>query len=236
MNKLYPVKTQDGSFTLYSEKYDEHYHSRRSGAFDETMHKHVIPAIDHILERDPEVISILDICFGLGYNTIATLYYLDQKGYMGDVEIYSPELDEELVRSLHLLPYPIELLAYLPVINQLSRQLHFNNEFMNITILIGDAVEIVRDTVKKFDIVYQDAFSKKNNPELWSEAYFGDIFNLLNEDGILTTYSQAKGIRKIMKAVGFSLYEHDFPKTFPVRPGTLAVKHGKLPLNEIDLG
>jgi tRNA U34 5-methylaminomethyl-2-thiouridine-forming methyltransferase MnmC len=236
MNPLYPVKTRDGSFTLYSEKYAEHYHSRQSGAYNETMHKHVIPAIDHILKNDPAVISILDICFGLGYNTIATLYYLDQKGYRGDVEIYSPELDEELVRSLALLPYPKELLSYLPVIHLLSRQLHLNTEFLNITVLIGDAVAIVRDTAKKFDIVYQDAFSRKNNPELWSEAYFADLFNLLNDGGILTTYSRSKGVRKIMKACGFTLYAHDFPKTLSVRPGTLAVKNATLPLDELDLG
>lgn len=236
MNRRYPVKTRDGSFTLYSQQYDEHYHSRRSGAFDETMHKHVIPAIDHILQSDPDVITILDICFGLGYNTIATLYYLDQKGYRGDVEIFSPELDADLVRSLTGLPYPEPLLAYLPVISQIAHNFHFNNAYMNITVLIGDAVEIVKDTRKKFDIVYQDAFSKKNNPELWSEAYFSALFNLLNDNGIMTTYSQARGIRKTLKGCGFSVYEHDFPKDSPIRPGTLAVKHGTLPLTELELG
>ncbi len=233
MNRLYPVKTRDGSFTLFSEKYKEHYHSLKSGAFDESMQKHVIPAVDHILKSDPEVITILDICFGLGYNTLATLYYLDQKGYMGDVEIYSPELDEALVRSLNLLPYPKELLSYLPVLSLISRQLYINTEYLNITVLIGDAVQMVKDTVKKFDIVYQDAFSSKNNPELWSAEYFTDIYNLLNDGGILTTYSQARGIRKSMQAAGLVLYEHDFPKSSPVRPGTLAVKNTTLNLEPL---
>lgn len=235
MNKYIPIRTKDGSFTLFSTKYDEHYHSVKSGAFSETLFKHVVPAIDHVLEKNPDVIKILDICFGLGYNTITTLYYLDKKKYMGDVEIYSLELDEELIHSLTLMPYPQELLAYLPIISKISKDYHFNNEFLNITVLIADAFEAVKDSSKKFDIIYQDAFSRKNNPELWSEEYFGYLYNLLNDNGIMTTYTQSKGIRKILKKCGFKLYEHYFEQPSLIRAGTLAIKNGKLPLDEIGL-
>ena len=41
------VLTKDGSFSAYSEQYDEHYHSINDGALNETLHKHIVP--DYIL-------------------------------------------------------------------------------------------------------------------------------------------------------------------------------------------
>ena len=65
------VQSEDGSFTAYSKEFDEHYHSTKDGALQESLQKHVIPALYHV--KDKEQISILDICFGLGFNTLATL-------------------------------------------------------------------------------------------------------------------------------------------------------------------
>ena len=38
------VTTQDGSHTLYSEKYNQHFHNTEDGAINEALHKHTIPA------------------------------------------------------------------------------------------------------------------------------------------------------------------------------------------------
>jgi len=38
------VQSEDGSFTAYSKKFDEHYHSLKDGAYTEALYKHVIPA------------------------------------------------------------------------------------------------------------------------------------------------------------------------------------------------
>ena len=41
------IKTNDGSYTLYSEQYTQHYHSSFDGALKETIYKHISPAFLH---------------------------------------------------------------------------------------------------------------------------------------------------------------------------------------------
>jgi len=61
-------QTADGSFTAYSEIFDEHYHSVKDGALKETLYKHIYPAFK--LTPKKESYKILDICFGLGFNSL----------------------------------------------------------------------------------------------------------------------------------------------------------------------
>ena len=61
-----PVRTRDGSFTIYSPEYNEHYHSLKDGALKESLYKHIIPAFEHVQELSE--VNILDICFGIGFN------------------------------------------------------------------------------------------------------------------------------------------------------------------------
>ena len=63
MEKFLPYFTNDGSVGLFSEEFDDVYHSA-SGALSEAFEKFVLPVID--LKNDNY--KILDICFGLGYN------------------------------------------------------------------------------------------------------------------------------------------------------------------------
>lgn len=39
--------SSDGSYTLFSQEYQESYHSLRDGAINETMHKHIFPAFKY---------------------------------------------------------------------------------------------------------------------------------------------------------------------------------------------
>ena len=43
-NDLHTITlSNDGTFTAYSKEYDEHYHSTKDGALNESLFKHVIP-------------------------------------------------------------------------------------------------------------------------------------------------------------------------------------------------
>jgi len=72
MKYLKLVETEDGTFTARSETYDECYHSTRDGALRESLKKHVEPAFS-LVDPSKERLKVLDICFGLGYNTLTTL-------------------------------------------------------------------------------------------------------------------------------------------------------------------
>ena len=87
------VKTGDGTITLYSEEYDQPFHSK-SGALEESEKKYIIPC--KIKEGD----LILDVGFGLGFNVAAAL----EK----NANVISLEKDEKLLEEIQELDFPLE--------------------------------------------------------------------------------------------------------------------------------
>jgi len=200
------VLCEDGTYTLYSKEFDEPYHSTKDGALHESLEKHVKPAF--LYTRHKKQITILDICFGLGYNTFATLYYLKKHQSDIKVKIISPEFDTGLIRTLDHFDYPPEFDTLKPVIEKISRDLRYEDAQFEIEILSGDARETVPNIKEKIDIVYQDAFSPAHNPLLWTKEWFADLRALCHKDAIVTTYSTAAAIRLGLYENGFNIFVH----------------------------
>jgi len=199
------VLSEDGSYTAYSKEYDEHYHSTRDGALHESLLKHIQPAFK--TQKHKQEIDILDICFGLGFNTLATFYHAKQ--YLGQtkINIYSPELDEELVQSLKDFKYPKEFDEFKHIVLALVENGVYDDELWHVELFLGDARKYIKTFPQaKFDIVYQDAFSPSTNPILWTKEYFSDIRKIIKEDGVVTTYSIALATRLALYENGFNLY------------------------------
>jgi tRNA U34 5-methylaminomethyl-2-thiouridine-forming methyltransferase MnmC len=223
------VKSADGSNTKYSKLFDEHYHCVSEGALKESLSKHVIPAFD-IIKKD--TLNILDICFGLGYNTLATLYYIKQNSLDIKVNIFSPEFDKELIESLKEFEYPKELKEFNHIIQSLCETSKYSDENIFIELFVGDAREYVKN-LSSIDIVYQDAFSSTKNPLLWTKEYFADIKDALSDDAIITTYSQATNVRMSMFVNNLYIYQNI---NNDVRSGTLATtKEQNLPFVDMIL-
>jgi tRNA U34 5-methylaminomethyl-2-thiouridine-forming methyltransferase MnmC len=200
------VATQDGTPTLYSAEFDECYHSTRDGALSESLSKHIRPAFTLLEPR--EEITILDICFGLGYNTLATLLWLRTHRPEQRVSIYAPEFDRELVASLGEFDYPEAFDPLRPVIKAVAKEGRYEDERWRIEVLFGDAREVIRTIECPVEIIYQDAFSPAKNPLLWTREWFADLRALCAEDAVLTTYSVAASTRMGLYKNGFHLYEY----------------------------
>jgi tRNA U34 5-methylaminomethyl-2-thiouridine-forming methyltransferase MnmC len=213
---LKEVLTKDGSITLKSEKYNECYHSSE-GAYTESLYKHVLPGFKAAERFDyyGDEIRILDICFGLGYNTLTAVLH---KPKNVKLKIFSPELDADLVKSLKNFKYPEEFKNLLSVINELSENFYYKSSDVEIEVFAGDAREYIKK-LENIHIVYQDAFSPKVNGELWSMEYFRDISNILNKSGIITTYSVATPVRCAFYKLGMKIYTHPYNN---IRKGTIA--------------
>ena len=68
MYTLYPYFTNDGSVGLFSPQADDIYHSTY-GALSEAYEKFIIPSgIKNFIKENSEI-KVLDICYGIGYNT-----------------------------------------------------------------------------------------------------------------------------------------------------------------------
>lgn len=198
------VLSEDGSFTAYSKEYDEHYHSTKDGAMKESLLKHVLPAFK--IKKNQDEINILDICYGLGFNTLATLYHHKKNSLKSKLNIYSPELDASLISSLKNFTYPKEFDDFKNIILELSDKGVYSDNDFYIEIFLGDAREYVKKFQDKFDIVYQDAFSPSANPTLWTLEYFSDIKEAMKKDGLLTTYSISLATRLALFGNDFKVY------------------------------
>ena len=66
-----PQITADGSFTFFSDEFGETFHSRQ-GASEEAELKFVLPTDLRSKALQPSL-NLLDVCYGLGYNTAAAL-------------------------------------------------------------------------------------------------------------------------------------------------------------------
>ena len=198
------IQTIDGSNTLYSQKYKQHFHDLKTGALKESLNKHVIPALS--FKQNAKTLNILDICFGIGYNTFATIYYILKHNLDIKVNIYSPELDSKLIKNLKDFDFPKEFENIKHIIKSVSENLYYEDKKIKISIKISDAREYIKN-LSDIDIVYQDAFSSEVNRELWSVEYFKDLYNICKKDSLITSYSIATNVRLSMYEAGFFIYE-----------------------------
>ena len=222
------IKTKDDTFTLKSFEYNECYHSSE-GALRETYYKHVGVTVDLMKDIEDEEIRILDICFGLGYNTFVTVLNRPKNKKL---KIFSPELDLELIKSLKNFKYPKEFDKIAHIIKTISEDLYYKDDFVEIEIKNIDAREYIKN-LDNIHFIYQDAFSPKVNKELWTIEYFRDLKNILNKNGVITTYSVATPVRCALYKLGFKLFTH---KSDLIRKGTIAaqkeIKYPKVDFEE----
>ena len=201
------VPTKDGSNTLFSKLYNQHYHNPDDGAINEALSKHIIPAFSFL--SDKKELFILDICFGIGYNTFSTIYYILQNNLDIKLNIFSPELDGKLVKSLENFEFPKEFENIKHIIKTVAQTCKYEDEKIKIEVFIGNAREYIKSLDKNsFDIIYQDAFSSDVNFELWTKEYFDDIYRLCKSDCVMSSYAIATPIRLSMNEAGFFIYEH----------------------------
>lgn len=78
MDMFVPFYTNDGSVGLYSESNSDIYHSVY-GAFSEATNKFILPADFTNYFINNKEIKILDLCYGIGYNTKSFFKYFFEK-------------------------------------------------------------------------------------------------------------------------------------------------------------
>jgi len=180
------TKTKDDSYTFFNEEYQEAYHSL-TGAIEEAVKKYVEP----LGVKDGQ--TILDICFGLGYNTFAAI----EKAK--NLKIIALERDEKVLESLQ----ELEIGGKYDIIKKLAREKKYKDKDYDLTLILGPAETTIKQIKEECDIVFLDPFSPKKNPELWTEAFFKEIFKRMKPGAKLATYSCARAVRDNLRAVGF---------------------------------
>jgi tRNA U34 5-methylaminomethyl-2-thiouridine-forming methyltransferase MnmC len=213
--KIEKVATKDGSFTYHDSDFSETYHST-SGAKEEAEKKYAETC--YIASRDE--VNILDICFGLGYNSAAAIdQFKGNRLAIIALEIY-PGIIGEIRQLCNEAQYPFKCADIMQAVAEKGR---YSHKTLAINLIMGDA----RDTIKplksnSFDVVFLDPFSPKRCPELWTEEFFRDIYRVMRKNGVLATYSCAGVVRRNLKAAGFVV--EDGPRVGRRSPSTVARK------------
>ncbi len=221
------VVTRDKSITLHSKEYDETYHSV-SGAVEEAYKKFVEPALEIVDLRNKDEISILDVGFGLGYNSGAVLDKVLEASLNCRISIAGLEKDpgillkikdmHPLIKTYHVIKDLAEQLT--PENKGTAKMLEYNKEGIIIRVLLGRAEQLVKHLEPGFDIILHDPFSPKKNPELWTESFFKELRRLIKDNGVLTTFSCARNARENMMKAGFKV--RDGPCVGRRAPSTIA--------------
>lgn len=209
--------TKDGSKGLYNKALDEIYHDR-NGAKKEAYEKFIEPCF--VLKNQTK--SILDICYGIGYNTKTALFYLDNIKSIDCVEI-----DPYLVQK------SIEF-EFSKKINETIQNNLKNPDFIHF--FIEDIRNFIPNCNKKYTIIFHDGFSPNKQSEVWSEDLIKKIIDKLCYDGVYVTYNKSKPVLKSLLNQGL-IVGKTIKKGKHI--GTIASFNKNLiknPLNEIELG
>jgi len=215
------VATADASVTFWNEDYKEHYHTP-AGARLEAMEKYIVPGKlkRRLAEGD---VQLLDVCFGLGYNSLCALNQTEQDA-PSTLSITALEMDRRVVGAAaqNIQPLETDSFDWKKTLEDLhDKQESRITDYALLNILWGDA----RYTITKlpsatYDLVFLDAFSTQRNSELWTVGFFRKLKATMKPDAVLLTYCAAIPVRAGLLEAGFFVGETD-----PVgrqRGGTIA--------------
>ena len=90
------IKTEDGSIGLYNHGINDVYHSK-SGAKNESYDKFVLPSGMLNFAKENNSVNILDICYGIGYNTKSALYHLQKINPNVEIKIDALESNKIII-------------------------------------------------------------------------------------------------------------------------------------------
>ena len=229
------VETGDGSNTFYSDEFGEWFHSRE-GACNEAQ-KTYVEAAKIAEQASGQQLAILDICYGLGYNTAAALETIWRVNPQCFVDLRALEIDVEVARSAiaqNLTQH------YSPVVEQTLKDLATSCEAKRETLfahlLLGDARQQIQRLIAegwKADAIFLDPFSPPHCPQLWTLEFLDLVTQCLKPNGgVIVTYSCAAAVRAALTSVGLSI--GSIAAGGRKWPGTLASfsAHGLSPLSQ----
>ncbi len=224
--------TQDGSITFFNSEYQEAYHSI-IGAYSEALHKHVLATQIPALAVKQCEIKILDLCFGLGYNSAVAIKEAIKANPKIILEIVGLENDLDIINQIPQIQYPSELeeihLQFSNVIKSSPEMLcgrpcfSLYTDNYSLDLIMGDArLSLLMLEDNYFDAIFFDPFSPKVCPELWEPDFIQAVVNKAKSQSYISTYSSSRLAKDGFLKAGCEIQEG--PKLNRRNGGVLALK------------
>ena len=201
----------DASGALISARYGDIYASA-GGAFDQA--RHVFLAGNDLPQRWRQRgrFVIVETGFGAGVNFLATLEcwraHAPAAGRLHYVAVEKhPFVREDLALALAhsgaSRALVNELLAQYPLPLAGFHRLSFDCDRLTLTLLFGDAVEMLSELNARADAFFLAGFAPGKNPQMWSDALFAELARLAAPDATVATYTVAGLVREGLRRAGF---------------------------------
>jgi tRNA U34 5-methylaminomethyl-2-thiouridine-forming methyltransferase MnmC len=222
LDNFIPKLTADGSFTFFSQEFGESFHSHY-GARSESFFKFVAPTKLVNIANLPRL-RLLDVCYGLGYNTAAALQTIWSVNPKCFVEVIGLELNTSVPQAAiaHHLFDNWEWDCN-EILTQLAFEQQAQTNRLKATLLIGDARITIRQVYQsgfKANAIFLDPFSPPQCPQLWTIEFIQLISQCLEKHGLLATYSCAAAVRTALLTAGLQI--GSTPPVGRRAPGTVA--------------
>ena len=200
------IKTRDGSISFFNSKYQEAYHSFH-GAFTEALEKHVLACKIPGISKNTQELKILDVCFGLGYNSLVCIKEALKVNPNIAIKIDALENDLEVFEMLKICHNQADL-------ELLEKHCKY---------FIGDAREEINKLEDdSYDAIFFDPFSPKVCPELWQAEFIKTVVRKAKVNAYISTYSSSRIAKDGFSNAGCQINEG--PKCGRKTGGVLALK------------
>jgi tRNA U34 5-methylaminomethyl-2-thiouridine-forming methyltransferase MnmC len=202
-----PQPTQDGSFTFFSEEFGETFHSVQ-GARAEAFQKFV--QTTQLVQRATQpTLALLDVCYGLGYNTAAALEAIGQVNPRCRVIAHGLELDatvpQAAIAANLLQDWPPSVQG---ILQTLATTHTYRDRVLEAHLWLGDARQTIQTLVHQgfqADAIFLDPFSPRCCPQLWTVEFLDQVAQCLAPTGRLATYSRSAAVRSALQQAGLQL-------------------------------
>jgi len=203
-----PIKTGDGSHTLYHPLLDETYHSSH-GALTESKHVFIQNGLTYWIEKYPEkrLVRVLEVGLGTGLNAVLALQKaLEWKRPVHYTALEPYPLPVKLIQQLNyhefLAPQEVSLLM----------SMHEAEWGKGVQLATNFTLRKIKQPLEKFspaassyDVVFFDAFAPSRQPELWQEEALTALVQGMICGAVLVTYSAQGNFRRTLASLGLSV-------------------------------
>ena len=198
------ITTKDGSKTIHLPEWNENYHSYH-GAYQEAMHVFIKSGLNKISSSKKDV-SILEMGFGTGLNTLLTLINGAEKNihYSGIEAFPVSEIEIKSLDYTSLNELKNNKVDFLKMHQVSWNELHEITPRFHLLKIHKKLLEF-DPKENTYDIIYFDAFGPRVQPELWDLAVFKKLYNSLNANGVFVTYCCKGQVRRDLITAGFEI-------------------------------
>lgn len=203
MTPSYPQfqKTKDGSLTIFSEQFQETYHSQY-GAVTESIHVYIEAGLRFRFSQTEKPLMVGEIGLGTGMNAMLTLQLAEnEKRNVSYVSLEAFPVSNEAIRELCTESWAG------------SRYKDIMTTPEGETAKFGHYFQFCWHRVQwpefapfqPLDVLYYDAFAPNTQPELWDLDACRKAWECLAPGGVLVTYCAKGYVKRNLKEVGFEV-------------------------------